>query len=65
VWAIAQRIVAAIRATNGEEGQALMEYALILALVALVTIGVLQTLGANVSGTLGKVSSSMANVLNS
>jgi Flp pilus assembly pilin Flp len=65
VWAIAQRIVAAIRATNGEEGQALMEYALILALVALVTIGVLQALGTNVSGTLGKVSSSMANVLNS
>ena len=59
------RVFAAVRASRGEEGQALLEYALVLGLVALITIGVLQTLGTNVSGTLGKVSSSMANVLNS
>jgi Flp pilus assembly pilin Flp len=62
---VGYRVVAAIRAARGEEGQALMEYALILALVALITIGVLQTLGTNVSGTLGKVSSNMTKVLNS
>jgi Flp pilus assembly pilin Flp len=65
VFDVGYRVAAAIRATGGEEGQALMEYALILALVALVTLGVLQTLGANVSGTLGKVSSDMTKVLNS
>jgi Flp pilus assembly pilin Flp len=47
-----------------EEGQALIEYALILGLVALLTIGVLQTVGANVSGLLNKVSSNMSSVTN-
>ena len=47
-----------------EDGQALIEYALILGLVALLTIGVLQALGSNVSGLLNKVSSSMSSVTN-
>jgi Flp pilus assembly pilin Flp len=47
-----------------EDGQALIEYALILGLVALLTIGVLQALGTNVSGLLNKVSSSMSSVIN-
>jgi Flp pilus assembly pilin Flp len=47
-----------------EDGQALIEYALILGLVALLTIGVLQTVGANVSGLLNKVSSNMSSVTN-
>ncbi len=47
-----------------EDGQALIEYALILGLVALLTIGVLQALGTNVSGLLDKVSSSMSSVTN-
>lgn len=47
-----------------EDGQALIEYALILALVALLTIGVLQAVGANVSGLLNKVSSHMSSVSN-
>ncbi len=47
-----------------EDGQALIEYALILGLVALLTIGVLQALGANVSDLLNKVSSSMSSVTN-
>jgi Flp pilus assembly pilin Flp len=47
-----------------EDGQALIEYALILGLVALLTIGVLQALGTNVSGLLNKVSSSMSSVTN-
>ena len=47
-----------------EDGQALIEYALILGLVAVLTIGVLQALGANVSDLLNKVSSSMSSVTN-
>jgi pilus assembly protein Flp/PilA len=38
-----------------EEGQALVEYALILALIAVVAIGVLTTLGKNVSTILSKI----------
>jgi Flp pilus assembly pilin Flp len=47
-----------------QDGQALIEYALILGLVSLLTIGVLQALGTNVSGLLNKVSSSMSSVTN-
>ena len=47
-----------------EEGQALIEYALILGLVALLTIGVLQAVGTNVSGLLNKISTSMSSVTN-
>ena len=47
-----------------EEGQALVEYALILALIALVTIGVLQVLGVTLSGVLNKVSTNMSAVSN-
>ncbi|HET8653577.1 MAG TPA: Flp family type IVb pilin [Gaiellaceae bacterium] len=38
-----------------EEGQALVEYALILALVAVVSIGALTLLGTNVSGVLNNI----------
>ena len=48
-----------------EEGQALLEYALVLGLVAMLTVGVLTALGTNVSGVLGQVSSNMDRVLNS
>jgi Flp pilus assembly pilin Flp len=47
-----------------QDGQVLIEYALVLALIALTTIGVLQALGHNVSGVLDKVSSNMSTVLN-
>jgi len=50
---------------GAQEGQALIEYALILALIALLTLGVLQALGTNVSGILGQISSNMSQVLNS
>ncbi len=50
--------------TSRQDGQALIEYALILGLVALLTIGVLQAVGANVSGLLNKVSSNMSSVTN-
>ena len=47
-----------------ENGQVLFEYALILSLVALVSIGVLTSLGHSVSGLLHQVSSNMASVTN-
>ena len=47
-----------------QEGQALIEYALILGLIAVLTVGVLQAVGANVSGLLNQVSSSMSSVSN-
>jgi Flp pilus assembly pilin Flp len=54
----------AVRRLGEEDGQVLFEYALILALVAVVTIGVLTSLGHTVSGLLTHVSSSMASVTN-
>ena len=47
-----------------QEGQALIEYALILGLIGVVTIGVLQAIGANVSGLLNQISSGMSSVSN-
>jgi Flp pilus assembly pilin Flp len=38
-----------------EEGQALVEYALLLSLIAVVSIGILTTLGKSVSGIFVKV----------
>jgi pilus assembly protein Flp/PilA len=52
------------RRTAAQDGQALVEYALILALIALMTIGVLQALGHSVSGVLNKVGTSMSSVSN-
>jgi pilus assembly protein Flp/PilA len=43
-----------------EEGQALVEYALILAMISVVTIAVLQALGVDVSKILDKVSTSLS-----
>ena len=45
--------VAALR--DREEGQALVEYALLLSLIAVASIGILTTLGHNVSGIFSKV----------
>lgn len=45
-----------------EEGQALVEYALILALITVVTIAVLEAMGISVAKILGKVSTSLSSV---
>ena len=45
-----------------EEGQALVEYALILALITVVTLAVLQALGVDVSKILNKVSTSLSSI---
>lgn len=43
-----------------EEGQTLIEYALILALISIVAIGILTVLGKKVSNTFNSVSSKLA-----
>jgi Flp pilus assembly pilin Flp len=57
-------LTAARRRIAGEQGQALIEYALILGLIALATIGVLQLLGQGISNLLGGLSSSLSSVSN-
>jgi pilus assembly protein Flp/PilA len=44
---------------NGEEGQALVEYALLLSLIAVVSIGVLTALGTNVSNIFSSINSAL------
>jgi Flp pilus assembly pilin Flp len=62
---LAGRRFPAVRHRIAEEaGQAMVEYALILALVTLVAIGVLQALGTGVSAVLSKTSSDLASVAN-
>jgi pilus assembly protein Flp/PilA len=58
--AVAQMKVASLLArlqaeSRREEGQALVEYALIISLIAIVAIGVLTTLGTNVSTILSSI----------
>ena len=49
---------------TNDEGQALMEYALVLALIAIVSIAALKALGADISLLLNRISSHMASVSN-
>jgi pilus assembly protein Flp/PilA len=46
-------------ARNREEGQGLVEYALILALVSVISIGVLTTVGTDVQGVLQDVADAL------
>jgi Flp pilus assembly pilin Flp len=55
---------AARRCVDDQEGQALVEYAVILALIAVLTIGVLQALGTSVSGILNRVDTTLSQVPN-
>lgn len=57
------RVYAAARTRlERQEGQALVEYALILALIAVLSIAVLQAIGINVSKVLEKVSTALSTV---
>jgi pilus assembly protein Flp/PilA len=47
------------RSSTGEAGQGMAEYGLILALVAVVVIVALTTLGSGVSGTFNSISSAI------
>lgn len=51
------------RRLRGEDGQALVEYALILALVSLVAIGLLSALGTNIVELLERVTSSLGSAI--
>jgi Flp pilus assembly pilin Flp len=52
------------RRLAADRGQVLLEYALLLALIALATIGTLEALGADLRDLLNQVSSDMSNVTN-
>jgi Flp pilus assembly pilin Flp len=49
---------------TNDEGQVLLEYALVLALIAIVSIAALKALGVDLSGVLHRASSQMASVSN-
>jgi Flp pilus assembly pilin Flp len=52
-----------ISAISDEDGQALVEYTLILSLVSLVAIGLLQLVGTDIVSLLGRVSSALESAL--
>jgi Flp pilus assembly pilin Flp len=52
------------RRAGREEGQVLLEYALLLALVSVVSIGVLGAMGADIKNLLFQTSSRMSQVSN-
>jgi pilus assembly protein Flp/PilA len=54
IWGFAR-----IEELRSEEGQALVEYALILALIAVVSIGALTALGVNVATQLGNIATAI------
>jgi Flp pilus assembly pilin Flp len=58
------RLVVARLRLEDEQGQALIEYALLLSLVTLASIGVLRALGVDISGLLNQASTRMASVTN-
>jgi Flp pilus assembly pilin Flp len=51
--------LAVLALRDREEGQALVEYALLLSLIAVVSIGVLTALGKSVSGIFSQVNSAL------
>jgi pilus assembly protein Flp/PilA len=59
-YGIVARVQSAFFAVRDrEEGQALVEYALILALVSVVSIGILTILGANITARLTSVANAL------
>jgi Flp pilus assembly pilin Flp len=44
-----RKVIARVRRLDGEEGQALVEYALLLSLIAIVCFGVIQEMGLGLS----------------
>jgi Flp pilus assembly pilin Flp len=59
-----RRLVAVKLRLADDGGQILMEYALTLALIAIVSIGVLAAIGADLTGLLDQVSTRMSSVTN-
>jgi pilus assembly protein Flp/PilA len=58
VWAL--RLYGRVQDLREEEGQALVEYALILALIAVFAIAALKALGGSVSNVLQQISNSIS-----
>lgn len=50
-------------AIDDEQGQALVEYTLILALISIVAMGILTTVGTDVTELLGRVASALESAL--
>lgn len=61
VWQATLRTWLADRARFGETGASMVEYSLLLALIAVVAIGALLFLGHGVNNTLSNVGNSVAN----
>ena len=58
--AIPMRVYLALTALrNGEEGQAMVEYALILALVSVAAVAILSTLGHSVSSIFSEINADL------
>ena len=55
LYSIHSRLALALADAKREEGQALIEYALIISLIALVAITALQTTGTNVASILNTI----------
>lgn len=54
-----QKSMARVACLRREEGQALVEYALILSLIAIVAIGALQLVGVNVASILSSIGTAL------
>jgi len=55
VTSVVRRLQDLVRHLQTEDGQALVEYALLISLIALVAIGAVQTFGLGVSGLYSKI----------
>ena len=60
---VLQRINLIARGRQAEEGQALVEYALILGLVSVVAIALLSAVGTDITQLLARVTSALASAL--
>ena len=60
---VLQRITLIARGRQAEEGQALVEYALILGLVSVVAIALLSAVGTDITQLLARVTSALASAL--
>ena len=60
---VLQRITLIARGHKAEEGQALVEYALILGLVSVVAIALLSAVGTDITQLLARVNSALASAL--
>ena len=59
MFTMLERLVASISRTEREDGQALAEYGLLLALIAVACLAALTALGLAISGILGSITGSL------